>query len=173
MADHDPVVTVSRTDALSASDSSLPTYTVLVPLTHGPPSPVLRALAASAYPRGRLDVKLLSCAPNGTPMPMWAEQICADGTAPGAMYASGLARARGRYVTTYEPAYEPAPELLRSAVAAFERLGVACAALWIDGHLHVRRYAAVSAGGWTGEQDGDDDLVWRLRRDGFTVASVT
>ncbi|MBM7789853.1 glycosyltransferase family protein [Tenggerimyces flavus] len=172
MADHDLVVTVSRTDALSVGESSLPTYTVLVPLTHGSPGRVLRALAAAQYPRRRLDVKLLSSTADGDVVPMWAEQVRADGPALGALYASGLARARGRYVAVYEPADEPEPEQLRSAVVAFERLGMACAGLWVDGRLHVRRYAAVSVGGWNADTSDHDDLVWRLRRDGFTIAAV-
>jgi hypothetical protein len=155
---------------MSVSDG-LPTYTVLVPLTHGTPRTLLHALAASTYPPSLLDVKLLEphSSPGGGRVPMWVERVCA---APGALYASGLARARGRYVAAYEPTDQPEADLLRSAVTAFDRLGMGCAALWVDGRLHVRRYAAVSVGGWAVDGDGHDDLIRRLRQDGFTVASA-
>lgn len=162
---------------MAATGGGLPTYTVLIPLIHGSPSAVLRALAAASYPSGRLDAKLLSTAEPDpivdAHLPMWVERIEVGEAAPalGSLFASGLARARGRYLAVYEPTDEPAPDLLRHAAITFDRLGPTFAVLWVEGRLHLRRYAAASVGGWDPLATDHDDLLRRLRRDGFGTAT--
>jgi hypothetical protein len=122
-------------------ESSLPVYTILVPLfREGRVLPrLLKALAALDFPRAKLDVKLLTEAGDhetaaaiaATKLPGWVEVIVAPPgvpqTKPSALNVA-LPLARGQYLTVYDAEDVPDPAQLRLAVSTFRRAAsdVAC-----------------------------------------------
>ncbi|MFJ9312772.1 hypothetical protein ACIRN4_01160 [Pimelobacter simplex] len=114
-------------------DSPLPLYSVLVRLTGGPRAAgrALANLAALDYPTAKLDVLLLVAEDDASTRagirraapPDWVRvvPVAADRFASRELaHDDGLALAHGRYVVAYAEDEVPAPDQLRSAVAAFE-----------------------------------------------------
>lgn len=130
----DPSRRISKRRLLRLDETSLPLYTVLVPLYHEPEvvDSLVDSLAALDYPTEKLDIQMLvepddkatlealrrvdlpdhfrlTYAPKGPPRTK--PRVCNE----------GLARARGEYLVVYDAEDRPEPDQLKKAVIAYRR----------------------------------------------------
>lgn len=132
---------VTEEELAALDDSTLPAYTVLVPLRdEASVLPVLAsALAELDYPKDRLDIKLLleeddpvtRDAALALHLPAYVEMLVLPDASPRTKPKAcnyGLLHARGEYVVIYDAEDVPEPTQLKKAVVAFRRSGgdVAC-----------------------------------------------
>jgi glycosyltransferase XagB len=134
------MVRVSDEAALAVPEHDLPTYTIMVPAYNEPEviEALVRALDNMAYPKDKLDIKLLleaddtktviaaRWAVSGKHMEIVTVPAADPRTKPKALNF-GLQTARGEFVTVYDAEDRPEPLQLRKAVlamrAAPEELG--------------------------------------------------
>jgi len=127
-------VTVSETELDELEDSSLPVYTVLVPLYRetGVFSQLMRAIQALDWPKAKLDVRLLLEEDDDETIRAAVEAnlpsylkiiIVPPGEPRGKPKACnyGLIHARGEYVVIYDAEDVPDPLQLKKAYIAFRR----------------------------------------------------
>jgi len=135
------ILTVSDEEALAIDDEDLPVYTVLLPAFHEPNivPDLVRGVGKLAYPRDRLDVKLLLEADDehtvraaiDSDLTEHFEIILVPAAEPRTKPKAcnyGLLDAFGSIVTIYDAEDIPDPLQLRRVVVAFSRLpdDVAC-----------------------------------------------
>jgi glycosyltransferase XagB len=125
------MVRVSDATALAAADADLPAYTIMVPAYNEPEviDALVRALDAMAYPKSKLDIKLLLEADDqktviaarwaitGSHMEIVMVPPAEPRTKPKALNY-GLQTARGEFVTVYDAEDRPEPLQLRKAALA-------------------------------------------------------
>jgi cellulose synthase/poly-beta-1,6-N-acetylglucosamine synthase-like glycosyltransferase len=135
------VVGVSDDVARAVPDHALPPYTVMVPAYREPEvmAQLIQSMNALAYPRDRLEVKLLledddtatiEAALAARPAP-FIQVVRVPHSLPRTKPKAlnhGLGYARGRYVTIFDAEDRPDPLQLRRAVVAFRNISdnVAC-----------------------------------------------
>jgi glycosyltransferase XagB len=127
------MVRVSDAAALAVADSDLPVYTIMVPAYNEPEVIValVQALDAMAYPKEKLDIKLLleaddqktviaaRWAVTGKHMEIVTVPAADPRTKPKALNY-GLQTARGEFVTVYDAEDRPEPLQLRKAALAMQ-----------------------------------------------------
>jgi glycosyltransferase XagB len=125
------MVRVSDAAALAVADADLPVYTIMVPAYNEPEviDALVRALDAMAYPKSKLDIKLLLEADDqktviaarwaitGKHMEIITVPAADPRTKPKALNY-GLQTARGEFVTVYDAEDRPEPLQLRKAALA-------------------------------------------------------
>jgi glycosyltransferase XagB len=125
------MVRVSDAAALAVADADLPVYTIMVPAYNEPEviEALVRALDAMAYPKSKLDIKLLleaddqktviaaRWAVTGEHMDIVTVPAADPRTKPKALNY-GLQTARGEFVTVYDAEDRPEPLQLRKAAIA-------------------------------------------------------
>lgn len=137
----DPIVKVSEEQCQSIDQSTLPVYTILVPLFKeaNVAGSVIRSLSRLQYPRDRLDIKLLLegddtltvDAVNSLTLGSEYEKISIPPSHPRTKPKAcnhGLSRARGEFVVIYDAEDRPEGDQLLKAVYTFREAppSVAC-----------------------------------------------
>ncbi|MFB5190930.1 glycosyltransferase [Alicyclobacillus fastidiosus] len=134
-------VAVTDTDLASVDRTSLPIYTILVPLykeTAVLPT-IKRALLRLDYPKDRLDVKILLeeddtetiAIARSSQLPNYVDLVIVPSSEPKTKPKAcnyGLLRARGDYVVIFDAEDIPEPDQLLKAIATFQSVpdNVAC-----------------------------------------------
>ncbi|MBI2940636.1 MAG: glycosyltransferase [Chloroflexi bacterium] len=129
-------IAVEPAELATLDESTLPIYTVLVPLYREAVivPHLLAGLARLDYPTDKLDVKLLLeaddeetiAAVQRAELPGWIEPILVPPGMPRTKPRAcnyGLAAARGEFVVIYDAEDVPDPDQLKKAVVSFRRLG--------------------------------------------------
>jgi cellulose synthase/poly-beta-1,6-N-acetylglucosamine synthase-like glycosyltransferase len=134
---------VSADELARLDPTSLPVYTILVPMYKEPEvaQKIIRAVTALDYPVEKLDVKLLLEEDDPATrekieevrdrLPPCVEVVVCPRVAPGEPRTKpracnwGLERAKGEYLVIYDAEDHPEPDQLRKAVVAFHRLQAA------------------------------------------------
>jgi cellulose synthase/poly-beta-1,6-N-acetylglucosamine synthase-like glycosyltransferase len=132
----DAEIRVDADELRAMDDSSLPLYSVLVPMYREPESvaQVVDALAAMDYPPEKRDVQLLleeddaetRAAAEGIGMPQGFRVTVIPKSFPRTKPKAcniGLAQAKGEYLVIYDAEDRPEPDQIKKAVAGFRRVG--------------------------------------------------
>jgi cellulose synthase/poly-beta-1,6-N-acetylglucosamine synthase-like glycosyltransferase len=126
---------IDAAEVAALDPSTLPTYTILVPLYHEGKmvSRLVGGLGRLAFPTEKLDVKLLLETDDDETieavrvvnLPSWVEPVIVPPGYPKTKPRAcnyGLAAARGEYLVIYDAEDQPDPDQLKKAVVAFRRV---------------------------------------------------
>lgn len=126
---------VTSEELAALDDSTLPVYTVLVPLYKEAEvaAKVVRSVTSLDYPKDKLDVILLLEEPDqetrkaleGVALPACVRTLVVPDGSPRTKPRAcdyGLAAARGEFLVIYDAEDRPEPDQLKKAVVAFRRL---------------------------------------------------
>jgi cellulose synthase/poly-beta-1,6-N-acetylglucosamine synthase-like glycosyltransferase len=128
-------IVVSEGEVAALDESTLPVYTILVPLYRETESlaKLVKALEELDYPAGKLDIKLLLEEDdaltvdfaNTLELPPQFEKIVVPHSMPKTKPKAcnlGLARARGEYLVIFDAEDRPEPDQLKKALIGFTRV---------------------------------------------------